>query len=87
VPSQTRGMNATELVGSLRAPGPPSPTRYLRARDDGARQPTTTVELFFDLVYVFAVTQLSHLILGDLSSDSMTLRLSCFATYGGKAAA
>ena len=30
-------------------------------------QPTTTVELFFDLVYVFAVTQLSHQILGDLS--------------------
>ena len=30
-------------------------------------QPTTTVELFFDLVYVFAITQLSHLILDDLS--------------------
>jgi low temperature requirement protein LtrA len=28
----------------------------------------TTFELFFDLVYVFAVTQLSHLILDDLSS-------------------
>ena len=27
----------------------------------------TTVELFFDLVYVFAVTQLSHLILDDLT--------------------
>jgi len=25
------------------------------------------VELFFDLVYVFAITQLSHLILGDLT--------------------
>jgi low temperature requirement protein LtrA len=37
------------------------------ARDDGATQPTTTVELFFDLVYVFAVTQLSHLILDDLT--------------------
>jgi low temperature requirement protein LtrA len=30
-------------------------------------QPTTNVELFFDLVYVFAVTQLSHHILDDLS--------------------
>ena len=30
-------------------------------------QPTTTVELFFDLVYVFAVTQLSHQIIDDLS--------------------
>ena len=27
----------------------------------------TTIELFFDLVYVFAVTQLSHLIVSDLS--------------------
>jgi low temperature requirement protein LtrA len=30
-------------------------------------QSTTPVELFFDLVYVFAITQLSHQILGDLS--------------------
>ena len=30
-------------------------------------QPVTTVELFFDLVYVFAVTQLSHLIVDDLT--------------------
>jgi low temperature requirement protein LtrA len=30
-------------------------TCHLRARDDGATQPTTTVELFFDLVYVSAV--------------------------------
>ena len=43
------------------------PTRHLRARAEGETQPTTTVELFFDLVYVFAVTQLSHLILDDLS--------------------
>jgi low temperature requirement protein LtrA len=27
----------------------------------------STIELFFDLVYVFAVTQLSHLLIGDLS--------------------
>ena len=44
-----------------------SPTRHLRPRGEGATQPTTTVELFFDLVYVFAVTQLSHLILDDLT--------------------
>lgn len=37
----------------------------LRPRGDRVRQPTTTVELFFDLVYVFAVTQLSHVILDD----------------------
>jgi low temperature requirement protein LtrA len=41
-------------------------TRHLRPRGGGAAR-TTNVELFFDLVYVFAVTQLSHLILGDLS--------------------
>jgi low temperature requirement protein LtrA len=41
--------------------------RHLRPRGAGAIQPTTTVELFFDLVYVFAITQLSHQILNDLS--------------------
>jgi low temperature requirement protein LtrA len=49
------------------APTTSWPTRHLRPRGEGASQPITTVELFFDLVYVFAVTQLSHLILGDLS--------------------
>ncbi|WP_445149955.1 low temperature requirement protein A [Baekduia sp. Peel2402] len=42
--------------------------RHLRPRGDGIRQETTTVELFFDLVYVFAITQLSHLVLADLSA-------------------
>ena len=42
-------------------------SRHLRPRGNGEAQQTTTVELFFDLVYVFAVTQLSHQILGDLS--------------------
>jgi low temperature requirement protein LtrA len=45
--------------------------RHLRPRGDGAPQPTTTVELFFDLVYVFAITQLSHLILADLTLASV----------------
>jgi low temperature requirement protein LtrA len=44
---------------------------HLRARD-GQAQRTTTFELFFDLVYVFAVTQLSHLVIdGHLSLDSL----------------
>ncbi len=47
--------------------GVSSPVRHLRQRGAGATQPVTTVELFFDLVYVFAVTQLSHLIVDDLS--------------------
>ncbi len=44
-----------------------SPHRHLRARGEAGSERATTVELFFDLVYVFAITQLSHLILGDLS--------------------
>lgn len=39
---------------------------HLRRRD-GRAQETTAVELFFDLVYVYAVTQLSHLLIGQLS--------------------
>src|SRR5215212_258304 len=35
----------------------------LRTRD-GGEQRVTPLELFFDLVYVFAITQLSHLTLG-----------------------
>jgi low temperature requirement protein LtrA len=34
----------------------------LRAREGGEQQ-VTPLELFFDLVYVFAITQLSHLLL------------------------
>jgi low temperature requirement protein LtrA len=34
---------------------------------DGSEHPTTSVELFFDLVYVFAVTQLSHLLSAHLN--------------------
>jgi low temperature requirement protein LtrA len=41
--------------------------RHLRPRGAGATQRTTFLELFFDLVYVFAVTQLSHQILDDLT--------------------
>ena len=48
-----------------------SPHRHLRARGEAGSERTTTVELFFDLVYVFAITQLSHLILGDLSGGGV----------------
>ncbi len=44
---------------------------HMRARD-GAAQETTAVELFFDLVYVLAVTQLSHLLLTHLSWSGAT---------------
>jgi low temperature requirement protein LtrA len=39
----------------------------LLRRRDGHEAHVTNVELFFDLVYVFAVTQLSHRLLEDLS--------------------
>src|SRR5262245_33671143 len=43
-------------------------SRHLRQRrPDAGRQATTRIELFFDLVYVFAITQISHVVLDDLS--------------------
>ena len=51
----------------MRASLPSSPPRHLRVRGEEGSQRTTAVELFFDLVYVFAITQLSHLILDDLT--------------------
>ncbi len=44
------------------AGAPPQTARLLRDRSGVQR--VTNIELFFDLVYVFAVTQLSHYLLG-----------------------
>src|SRR5262245_66029171 len=44
-------------------------TRYLRETGDGEEQRATTLELFFDLVFVLAVTQLSHSLLGHLDAE------------------
>ena len=41
--------------------------RFQRPRGDGAVQRTTALELFYDLAFVFAITQVSHLLLGDLT--------------------
>ena len=41
-------------------------TTIMRSRDEPGRR-VTQVELFFDLVFVFAVTQLSHLLLNHLT--------------------
>jgi low temperature requirement protein LtrA len=38
-------------------------------RDRSGNQRVTNIELFFDLVYVFAVTQLSHYLLGEPTID------------------
>jgi len=42
-------------------------SRFRRDRDTGEEARATTLELFFDLVFVFAVTQVSHLLLEDQS--------------------
>jgi low temperature requirement protein LtrA len=43
------------------------PERASMRRETGVEQHATTLELFYDLVFVFAVTQVSHLLLGHLS--------------------
>ena len=42
-------------------------SRFQRDRDGGEEQRATTLELFYDLVFVFAITQVSHLLLDDLT--------------------
>jgi low temperature requirement protein LtrA len=44
-------------------------SRFKRRRDAGEEQRTTPLELFYDLVFVFAITQVSHLLLENLSWD------------------
>jgi low temperature requirement protein LtrA len=49
-------------------------THALRAslrRDTGVEQRATTLELFYDLVFVFAVTQVSHLLLRHLNWEGV----------------
>ncbi len=48
----------------------------LRVRDSG-EQRVTPLELFFDLVYVFAITQLSHLLLNHPTLGGRFRRSSC----------
>ena len=43
------------------------PERTSLRREAGVEQHATTLELFYDLVFVFAVTQVSHLLLGHLT--------------------
>jgi hypothetical protein len=56
----------------------------LRVRD-GGEQRVTSLELFFDLVYVFAITQLSHLLLRTTRpSGERFRRYSCCSWCGGR---
>src|SRR6185503_3084511 len=41
--------------------------RFQRRRGEGEDQRATTLELFYDLVFVFAITQISHLLLNHLT--------------------
>src|SRR6266516_4802306 len=41
--------------------------RFARRTASDEEHGTTTLELFYDLVFVFAVTQVSHLLIDDLS--------------------
>src|SRR5262245_16276289 len=40
---------------------------FLRAPFEHGHHPVTQIELFFDLVFAFAITQLSHLLIRDFS--------------------
>jgi low temperature requirement protein LtrA len=42
-------------------------SRFQRRPGTGEEQRATTLELFYDLVFVFAITQVSHLLIDDLS--------------------
>jgi low temperature requirement protein LtrA len=42
-------------------------SRFQRRRVAGEEQRSTTLELFYDLVFVFAITQVSHLLLDNLT--------------------
>ena len=42
-------------------------TRFQRRTGAGEEQRATTLELFYDLVFVFAITQVSHILLDDVS--------------------
>jgi hypothetical protein len=53
-------------VAMPRLSGVPSAPDLLRTRSEHEQTRVTSVELFFDLVFVFAVTQLSHLLLAHL---------------------
>ncbi len=46
----------------------PTPLAARLLRDRSSSQPVTNIELFFDLVYVFAITQLSHYLLGHATA-------------------
>ena len=56
--------------------------RYVRRRTDGVSQRASTLELFYDLVFVFAITQVSHLLLEHLTwAGVLQSSIVLFAVY------
>jgi low temperature requirement protein LtrA len=57
--------------------------RIAVSREPGAERVVTPLELFFDLVYVFAIGQLSHHLLGhvDLRTGAETLVMALAVLY------
>jgi low temperature requirement protein LtrA len=64
VPSQA---NYTVMMKNIKL----SPHFLLRQHGTGQSAKVTMAELFFDLVFVFAITQLSHMLLADLTQRGM----------------
>lgn len=57
-------------------------TGLFRARSEHGHAPVTYIELFFDLVFVFAITQISHGLLGHLSAmGALQALLLLFAVW------
>ncbi|HEV2529130.1 MAG TPA: low temperature requirement protein A [Thermomicrobiales bacterium] len=61
-PSTTRSPGSAPTSTGTR-----QPARLLRARQDDTPTPVTRIELFFDLVFVFAVTQLTTSLAGNFT--------------------
>ena len=55
-------------------------SRYLRTRSTEEEQHASNLELFYDLVFVLAITQVSHLLLGDLTWREQPFR-AALTTY------
>ena len=59
-------------------------SRFLRQANPDEEQHASNLELFYDLVFVFAVTQVSHLLLADLTWRAPGGRCSCSSSSGGR---
>ena len=79
MPSPSNAMSL-DSPSSAREPGP-------RRQHDADSQPVTALELFFDLVFVFTITQLTELLVHDLDPLGIAQLLLIFGVsywmYGG----